>query len=283
VEGAALTARSCYREWAPPGPLADAVVCTWAGQLGADGSSYTDAVLPDGCIDIVWNGDRLFVAGPDTRPVVVDRPPGGCYVGIRFRPGWATTVLDCRADEIRDRRVDLDAVFDAAAAVRLRDRLAGTEGAQAAAGELARAVTAVGPGAREHDPVIDAVVQWYRRPATRAARLAVDLGVSERTLHRRCVAAVGYGPATLARVLRFRRFLALAERRPDTALSALAVDAGFADQAHLTRETRRLADRTPRQLLALGGVRTVQDALSAEPPYSGHEDSVRRRSQPDHG
>jgi hypothetical protein len=94
VEDPALTARPWYREWAAPGSLAHLVVCTWAGQIGADGSSYSDAVLPDGCIDIVWDGVRLFVAGPD---------------------------------ETRDQRVDLGAVFDGAPTVRLRDRLAGVE------------------------------------------------------------------------------------------------------------------------------------------------------------
>jgi AraC-like DNA-binding protein len=64
---------------------------------------------------------------------------------------------------------------------------------------------------------------------------------------------VGYGPKTLQRVLRFRRFVsridaglpAGAERHD---LATLAVQAGYADQAHLTRECQALAGLTPAAL-----------------------------------
>jgi methylphosphotriester-DNA--protein-cysteine methyltransferase len=79
--------------------------------------------------------------------------------------------------------------------------------------------------------------------------LAADLGLSERQLRRRCHAAVGYGPKTLDRVLRFRRFLDLAGADPGRDLALLALDAGYADQAHLTRECSRLAGLTPAALM----------------------------------
>ena len=87
------------------------------------------------------------------------------------------------------------------------------------------------------------------RPETRVDTLAADLGLSERQLRRRCHAAAGYGPKTLQRVLRFRRFLAVANGD----LARAALDAGYADQAHLTRECTRLAGRPPAALLARQG------------------------------
>jgi AraC-like DNA-binding protein len=75
--------------------------------------------------------------------------------------------------------------------------------------------------------------------------LAADLGLSERQLRRRFHAAAGYGPKMLQRVLRFRRFLAAADRD----LARAALDAGYADQSHLTRECAQLAGRTPAALL----------------------------------
>jgi len=92
----------------------------------------------------------------------------------------------------------------------------------------------------------------------------LDLALSERQLRRRFLDAVGYGPKTLARILRFQRFLALA--KPGENLAALAYEAGYADQAHLTRECRRLGARTPAELVAAGAapagerVRFVQAA-----------------------
>ena len=53
-------------------------------------------------------------------------------------------------------------------------------------------------------------------------------------------------------MLRFRRLLALAARRPPANgdLARLALDAGYADQAHMTAECTRLAGAPPARLLA---------------------------------
>src|SRR6516165_826156 len=74
--------------------------------------------------------------------------------------------------------------------------------------------------------------------------------------------AVGYGPRLLHRVLRFQRFLAEC-RTPTARLAELAFRAGYADQAHLSREARVLAGRTPAELRAARlRVRNVQDLSS---------------------
>jgi AraC-like DNA-binding protein len=87
--------------------------------------------------------------------------------------------------------------------------------------------------------------------AGRALSVVLDsLGVSPRTLRRRCGDAFGYGPKTLERILRFQRFLRLLRRSDALQLVALALEAGYADQAHLTREVRRLSGFSPAALVA---------------------------------
>ena len=83
-------------------------------------------------------------------------------------------------------------------------------------------------------------------PRTRSTDLVHALGVSERQLRRRFDAAVGYGPKTLQRVLRFQRFLARITPRGEISdLAQLAAETGYADQAHLTREVGRLSGLSP--------------------------------------
>jgi AraC-like DNA-binding protein len=60
------------------------------------------------------------------------------------------------------------------------------------------------------DPLVEAGVAWLAAsPTGRVRELCRSAGVSERQLRRRFDAAVGYGPKTLARILRLQRTLAL--------------------------------------------------------------------------
>ena len=86
--------------------------------------------------------------------------------------------------------------------------------------------------------------------------LATHLALSASQLRRRCLHAVGVSPKVLQRTLRFQGFLALAQagamatgRRGTDGMAGLAIDVGYADQAHLSRECLRLTGLTPRQLL----------------------------------
>jgi transcriptional regulator GlxA family with amidase domain len=91
--------------------------------------------------------------------------------------------------------------------------------------------------------------------------------VSERQLRRRFADAVGYAPKTLQRVLRFQRFLVLARAAGASAdLARLAFAAGYADQAHLTRECRRLAGLPPAALLATGAGPSGEPSVAVEAP-----------------
>jgi AraC-like DNA-binding protein len=102
------------------------------------------------------------------------------------------------------------------------------------------------------DPLMPPLLAALAQSDHAYAALTRELGVSERQARRRFVAAVGYGPRAYRRVARFQRFLALARRRgrADVGLARLAAEAGYADQAHLTREVVRLAGTTPGALLA---------------------------------
>jgi AraC-like DNA-binding protein len=89
------------------------------------------------------------------------------------------------------------------------------------------------------------------------AALPALLSISGRQLRRRCRAAIGLGPKELHRVLRFQGFVArvqaaIAEQRgaPDVDLARWAVEVGYHDQAHLSRECRRLSGVTPGEYLA---------------------------------
>ena len=227
-----------YRETAPHPALADRVVCTWVDPA----RPRPQPVLPDACIDLVWDGATLEVAGPDTHPVPIDGDR--TYVGVRFRPGAARAFLGIGSDEVVDARVSLSDVWGDRASY-VQEQL--LERPQDAVGILERALLDRVAVAPEPDPFVRGLVDLLAR-GTPLAETIAHLGVSERTLRRRCAVAVGYGPKTLERILRFRRALRLLRNhRP---LADAAYLAGYVDQAHLTNESQRLAGLTPAALAA---------------------------------
>ncbi len=237
-----------YREWPAERDLRDRVACLWES-CSPSSSPTSERVFPDGCIDIVWDGEAAFVAGPDTGPVLVDRRPGGVFAGVRFRPGRAPSLLGVPAVELLDRRVQLAELWGPVVAGSLAERLASAPSLAIVAETLAEEVRARAALAASSDPVVDALVALLDRPAPALGVVALassELGVGERLLHRRCVTALGYGPKTLHRVLRFQRALRRSRTRPR--LVDLAADAGYADQAHLARECRRMTGLGPSEL-----------------------------------
>jgi AraC-like DNA-binding protein len=228
---AVLNESDVYREIAPPAWARGSIVCFWMRR--GDGGSVR--VIPDGSTDIVWReGAGARVAGPDTGAWISKTAPGDLIVGARFRAG-AGQALGVPLVELRDTRVplgaldlELDPELDAAAA-------------PAAVARLALRLVADTPA----DPAVQAAAQLLRDPGNRVEEIASSLGFSDRQLRRRFLATVGYGPKTLQRILRMRRFL---ESAGAGDLARGALTAGYADQAHLTREVRALTGLTPGEI-----------------------------------
>jgi len=243
-----------YREQPPPAGLAAWLACTWTRTVGASG---VVRVLPDGCTDLIAHPDgRVAVAGPDTEPVLASVGPNSSIAAVRFRPGAGAAILGVPLRSLRDDRPTLTELWGDDGA-RLQERLAAARSDSERIRLLLAAVAARRQGLP--DPLVAAAAaRLQRRSRVRVGELASDLGLSERQLLRRFDHAVGYGPKVLARVLRLQRLLALP---PAEDLAWAAQLAGYADQAHMSAEVRRLAGLTPATLRA-EHVRFPQDALA---------------------
>jgi AraC-like DNA-binding protein len=226
-----------YRELAPPHELAHLVRCLWI----RTGTGDETLVLPDGCLDVVVREGRAVVAGPDTGPVPGHVRRGEVVTGLRLRPGVGGAALGIGAEELRDQRVELEDIWGRA----------GREVGERAGEDPAALALALRPrlaAAALDLRVLEAARRLIRAPATPVPELGAAVGLGERHLRRRFAAAVGYGPKTFARVARFRVALGLVRMGEPLATAALA--AGYADQAHMTREMVELAGHTPGELVA---------------------------------
>jgi methylphosphotriester-DNA--protein-cysteine methyltransferase len=234
-----------YREYRPPPDLAQVVECVWEHDVPPGEPDPSGAILPDGRVDLVWSaGGGALIAGPQRQSVPRPLTAPFTTVGLRFRPGAGPPLLRLPAHELVDRHVAL-AEVDTRVAAALERSLAGAERAEEARAVLLEAVRAFAERAPV-DPLVTAAGRLLERPDASVAGVAAAVSLSDRQLLRRFRDSVGYGPKTLQRVLRFRRLVHELPAADDLAWTAAV--AGYADQAHMTREVRALTGETPAEL-----------------------------------
>jgi AraC-like DNA-binding protein len=179
--------------------------------------------------------------------MIENLPAGTIVVGFRFQPAAAAAWLGVPANQILGQRLSLQELWGP----RARE-MAGKVRDNQNVAELSAALESViadfpGKNAPTDEPMRAAYNLIQAGPPPGVALvpwLGRALAMSERTLRRRFDESFGYGPKTLDRILRYQRFLRLVRlSRGSTAI--LAAEAGYSDQPHLVRESRRLAGCTP--------------------------------------
>ena len=241
--------RQTYRERVPARGLAGLASCVWVQQVSRDGPEYEHRTVPNGCVDVacVKGTDVVSLVGPRQEPVVERLPPGSIVVGVRFRPGVPAALLGATALELVGLDVDLAQAWGCSTAT-LAERISLAATPDDAARVLEQDIGLRCAEAPDPDALVvemvDRLQPWRRR---RVGEIAADLFISPRQLRRRCIAAFGFGPKTLHRILRFQGFLALRQafQAAEAGLGWLAAGAGYFDQAHLTRDCAALAGLTP--------------------------------------
>jgi AraC-like DNA-binding protein len=244
-----------YVERPPLPALAGLVRTVWIQRTGD--APYVQRHLPTGGVEIhAPVGGAPQLVGPLTGPWVEVLPAHTTVVGIRFRAGTAPP-LPVGLDDLVDQRLGLADVWGTPVDPLAEAMARATTSAGALVllqTHLAHAFRRAGPADRLVREAVRALMPWH--PVGIDA-LAGSLALSASQLRRRCLHAVGTSPKVLQRTLRFQGFLALAQAgapapggRDRQGTAGLATDAGYADQAHLTRECLRLTGLTPRRLLA---------------------------------
>lgn len=223
----------------------------------------THRVLPDGRCDIIlrFQSDGTkpsgaitpIVTGAATRFHMVPITSGASYVGVRLHPGTAHGVLGIDLETIADRGLVGDAALTTipelgalCAPVRNLDTL--VDKLTAFVASRCDGVTV--------DPLSAKLIDMLHVTGGRLsiADIARILGVDVRTVRRRIVSATGLTPKQLAMVVQFHRALRLRfHDRLDVA--SAAIEAGYADQAHMSRVFRKMGGFSPARLpdLVLAG------------------------------
>lgn len=252
----------------PPAALQPFVKRLWYSEGELQPGVQREHVLPTGQMHLVFrlDGPALKVfSGPEDafgttfREPVVGGPRSAFYVkesgaavtsiGVQLLPGAALGLFGVSAGELAERHTPLSDLWGAPGRSAL-DQIAQHTDPLARLTVLESLLLQRLPRIRAMHP---AVAELLARPQPLAR---IDALVRDsRYSHRRFIAlfreATGMGPKRYARLLRFRALLASMRDGSASALGMLALDAGYSDQAHMTREFRAFAGVTPMQYLRL--------------------------------
>lgn len=241
-----------YHELPAPAPDMARIEALWSFEASSAGEHL---VLPDGRMDLIVrfevganeqvSGTTVIVAGPAQTTARVDVRAQECFLGIRFRIGWGGACLGVDPATLRDTTLrGADA-----------ERLIGDDARHLRAATTVTALreALLDCARRRSQQAADVstgttlAIDLLHRSGGRASQteLAAASGLAPRSL-RRCIAAtVGLSYKAFASVLRFQRTLRLLAQQPAPTLGQAALEGGYSDQAHMTREFRRHGGFTP--------------------------------------
>ena len=248
--------------WQPPA-LAPWVERFWysAGRTGAS----RERLLPNGLVELaVCLGDahrlvqgsgvetlRLSLTGLQSSALVIEHPAVHRVLGLRLHLAGAYALLSRPMSEVSGHVVDLHDLFGAAA-IELAERCHATTSIQSCFQRAAAWIRGRIERARTFDPRVAWSVARIEHSGGQVAiaELRETTGLSKTRLADMFREQVGVVPKVYARIVRFRRALALLDQEP-VSLAGAALEAGYYDQSHMTTEFRELGGLTPREFVAV--------------------------------
>ncbi len=249
-----------YTEIAVPGHLARHVRVVWRLR-GPSPPGEPEPIVPDGCVELVLNFGEPAIATRDGRsiaqpkfmavgrafaPTVVQLHGDVDMWGIRIQPGAASTLLDVSASTLSERSWAIDTLAPAFATG------LSALGARLSGDDLAEVLTETVRGAAALPGEVDTLVDYALngRGAQSVQGMAEWSGLNVRRVQRIFHDYFGFGPKLLMRLGRFQRALVMSRREPPPTWSEIAMRCDYHDQAHLVRDSREFALRSPTQVFA---------------------------------
>lgn len=229
------------------------VTLLWVGTSVRPRASR-EAVIPTGQVHLAWRacGTPLrlgetgaqcerhgVVGGPRIRAHQHDTPMNVRSVGAMLAPGALPRFFGMPAKELTGLHVGLDTLWGAEA-IELQERLGSLDEEQVL--EAVESALVQHLRAAPRPPGLGLALAHLDRGAS-VGDVAATLGRSTRALGHWFDEAVGLSPAQWRGLRRLQHALDLAESEADW--SVVALQAGYADQAHLSRSIRAITGVTP--------------------------------------
>lgn len=216
----------------------------WVQQTGSEPRGRSWRIIPDASPNLIFvvsregshTHERCFLVGPRSRFADVTMADRILTCGARLRPGALPLLTRYPASDFTDRSVPVEDVFGARGKM-LLEQLGELRSPLPAVGTISSFLSQEWPG---QDPFDRLPLGRY----TRVGEMAAQTSLPVRTLRSRLMQYVGLSPKRVIRIERLQRALVSAQGRA-IAWAEVAAIAGFADQAHMSREFSDLLGESP--------------------------------------
>jgi AraC-like DNA-binding protein len=240
----------------PQGLLALWLQAIWSAQVPMDQQGVTRRLVADAGSGVLFNlgepilvdqqvlHDPVMFQPTNQRAHLIHLPSGTDLVGVRFQPGMGR-LFHTKLAKQEDTNGPLQtSEFIQSLLGQLKDCLNTQERIELLDKAFYQRVSSM---TDTHDPVLKAVELLQQ--SSRVDLLDV-LPLSQRQIERQFQHRLSMSPKYFQRLRRVRAvLLALKEGRNHTRLAELAIEYGFSDQAHMTRECQLIAGITPKRYI----------------------------------
>ncbi|WP_458122093.1 DUF6597 domain-containing transcriptional factor [Paenibacillus sp. Z6-24] len=259
-----------YQEYRPAIPLRQVIACYWSSYAAPCAASLEHRVIPDGCIDIIFDLMAEQVMGSAFISRLMCRyeimpidQPMHCF-GVRMYAGEAMRILGLPAGSLYGCKVTLQNLYGSAADS-ITEQIICAENMTARISlldhwlcrKLEQQVTV--PAS-----LFTTALQYIHseRGNITLPGLADELHYSERTIRRLFQQQLGISPKEISGIIRFQSLLYSWQRQSAFPLSMsryrfsdLAAAHGYYDQSHLNRAFKQYYGLAPGQVIQSSGNR----------------------------
>lgn len=246
--------------------LARVVELGWAQAASPPSGARWERVVPTGKLHLVVRDGaplRLATGGASLGAAIVGGPRQTSYdkdvsapsssVGVVLGLGVTGALFGVPASALAEQHVSLEDLVGAAEVSRLRDRVLSRHEPAARLAALEAWLEARVAASREalvDVRVARGLARLALSPTATVSTMAAASGLGVRAFGRRFMASVGLSPRAFGRVVRLGRAVARLAETSSGSDAALALEAGYADQAHLCRDLRVFLGMTPSEYRA---------------------------------
>ncbi len=241
------------REYRPGAHLSPFIEAYWEARAGSARQAM-DKIVPDGCVDVIYNaGDDLYIdslgitlkseavylGGAITQCMEARMPAHAHLIGARFRPAAFSCFYSFASlHEVTDTFVELEKSFIPPVGSLLAQTVASFDRFFAAR---------CAPPGHALLPVVNDIVALKGNVSVK--ELTAAHYITERQLERHFRYHTGLTPKLFINIIRYQSASRLIlEEHPARSLSDIALESGYYDQAHLSREIKKYGGVAPTAL-----------------------------------